>query len=805
MLRVVGSIAQDHDLWLVALACLVCLLAANTSVRLLDQRVGEDGRAGEDGRMGAIRTAAAILAFSAGIWTTHFISLLSFRPGLPVSFDLKLCILSMALSIAATSVAFTIRPRTGDTAASMVFSGLVLAGGIGAMHFVGMGLPLVPGVIHYDTGLVVVSLAVAAGCSVAAMALLAHRAAPWASVCLTLAIVLTHFVALGSVSPPLTGGIDLTPLILPKPELAMATGAAGLLILSLALAASLFDQRFTKRIAEEARRFRVLADATFEGLIFERGGRIVGANRAMCALAATEAASLIGRPLSDLVPGMDAQQIAPSRPVEHDLRLADGRTTPVEILWRAGPNGDEHVVAVRDISREKAVEGQLERMARFDPLTGLANRTLFDRQLNRALALSDRATMDFGLLYVDLDRFENVSEALGHPIAEQILIQTARRLQASVRETDTVARVGRDEFAIIQALTAQPMDAAALAERIVTEMALPFLVDGQSIGMSASVGVVLYPADGTQGKELLKHAMMAVRQAKNDGRGRWRYFEPGMDLLLRTKRSLEHDLRAALNDGQFSLNYQPFVETATVQVVGYEALLRWDHPERGRIPPADFIPLAEETGLIVPIGRWVLATACAEAVSWDQALTISVNLSPAQFLQPGIVSTVAGVLQQTGLPPSRLELEITEGTLMHDTQNALQVLTSLKALGVKIAMDDFGTGYSSLSYLRKFPFDKIKIDRSFMSDLEDDAEAETIVQAIIGLSRSLRLDVTAEGVETNRQLAMLRTLGCDFVQGYLLGRPRSAGQLDLHGGKPRRHVIDHTVPRLVAAPAARLA
>jgi EAL domain-containing protein (putative c-di-GMP-specific phosphodiesterase class I) len=278
-----------------------------------------------------------------------------------------------------------------------------------------------------------------------------------------------------------------------------------------------------------------------------------------------------------------------------------------------------------------------------------------------------------------------------------------------------------------------------------------------------------------------------------------------MDLLLRTRRSLEHDLLLALRDNQFSLNYQPFVDTATLEVIGYEALLRWDHPERGRIPPTDFIPIAEECGLIVPIGSWVLSTACAEAVLWDQPLVISVNLSPAQFVQPGIVSAVADVLHQTGLSPGRLELEITEGTLMGDTQNALRILTSLKTLGVKIAMDDFGTGYSSLSYLRKFPFDKIKIDRSFISDVEDDSEAETIVQAIIAMSRSLRLDVTAEGVETKQQLSMLRALGCNFVQGYLLGRPRSAGQLDLHSGKPRWHVVDHTRPRLVVPPAARSA
>ena len=262
---------------------------------------------------------------------------------------------------------------------------------------------------------------------------------------------------------------------------------------------------------------------------------------------------------------------------------------------------------------------------------------------------------------------------------------------------------------------------------------------------------------------------------------------------------MEHDLRIALRDGQFVMNYQPFVDTVTLEIVGYEALLRWDHPDRGRIPPADFIPLAEECGLIVPIGSWVLATACAEAASWDRPLIVSVNLSPAQFVQAGIVDTVADVLRRTGLKPDRLELEITEGTLMADTHNALRILSELKALGLKIAMDDFGTGYSSLSYLRKFPFDKIKIDRSFISDFEDDVEAETIVQAIIAMSRSLRLDVTAEGVETKQQLATLRALGCRFVQGYLLGRPCAASQLGLHSTESGTGQDYAAPPRLAVA------
>jgi diguanylate cyclase (GGDEF)-like protein/PAS domain S-box-containing protein len=792
MLRVIGCITQEHDLSLVVLACLVCLLATNTSVRLLGPRSGGDRQ------RRLIRTGAAIMAFSIGVWTTHFIGMLAFHLGVPVSFDVPLCILSVVLSIVATTIAFMIRPRIPGSTSSIIASGLVLAAGIGAMHFVGMLSMEIQGVIHYDLDLVVASLSLGALCTIAAMALLSRRSAGWASIFLALAVAFTHFVAMGSVTLDPAGVPDVTPLAIPRSELALATVGACLLILALALAASIFDQHISRRLATEARRFRTLADATFEGLVFERGGQIVDTNRAMCELAGTDAASLIGRPLSDLIPGIELRQTQRGRPAEHTLRLPNGLTMPVEILWRSGPDRGERVVAVRDISREKAAEGQIERMAQFDPLTGLANRALFDQQLHRALALSDRTSVGVALLYVDIDRFQAVSETFGHPVAEQILIQTAHRLSNSVRETDTVARVGRDEFVIIQALIEQPMDTAVLADRIVAEMAVPFSVDDQPVAVTVSAGVALYPTDGARAQDLIKNVVLAVRQAKNDGRARWRYFEPSMDLLLQTRRSLENDLRIALKEHQFSLNFQPFVDAATLETVGYEALLRWDHPERGRISPVDFIPFAEESGLIVPIGSWAIGAACAEAASWDQPLIISVNLSPAQFVQPGIVSTVADVLRQTGLPPNRLELEITEGMLVEDTQYAHLILTALKALGVKLAMDDFGTGYSSLSYLRKFPFDKIKIDRSFISDAEDDSKDETIVQAIIAMSRSLRLDVTAEGVETKQQLSMLRALGCNYVQGYLLGRPRSAAQLDLHAGKPRRQVLDHTGPRLVA-------
>ncbi|HEY4040840.1 MAG TPA: EAL domain-containing protein [Rhodopila sp.] len=779
MLRVVGCITQDHDPGLIVLACLVCLLATNASTRLLGPR-----RGGEPA-LRTVRLGAAVLAFSIGVWTTHFISLLAYRPGLPLAVDAPQCALSLALAIGIAALGFAPYPRGWPTPRGasdfpiVAFRGFVLAAGIGAMHFAGMRSVRVPGVIHSQPDLVVAALALGALCAICAMWLLARRRPHLAGVLLTLAVASTHFIAMGSVSLENVAGPEVRSLGLSRPSLALVTGAACVLILALALGASILDQRLSDRLAKDASRFRVLADATFEGLVFEHAGRVSDVNRAMCRLAGSEAATLIGLRLVDLIPGLILTPEPDETPKEHVVLLPDGETKPVEVLWRDDLGHGGHVVAIRDLSRQKAAESQIDRLARFDTLTGLANRDMFEQQLEKAIALSGQGKASVALHYIDVDRFEELSETLGPKTAQQILIQTAQRLSGVVRDNDTVARLGRDEFAIVQTLAKRPADAAALADRIAAEMAVPLSLDGQQIALTVNLGIALYPDDGHAAADLIKNAALARREAKNGGH-RWRYFEPLMDLKLQARRAMEQDLRIALNAGQFGLHYQPFVAIGSQQLAGYEALLRWDHPERGRIPPAEFIPLAEACGLIVPIGNWVLATACAEAASWNDPVTISVNLSPAQFGEPGLVAAVAEVLRRTGLPPARLELEITEGVLMDDTQNALRILTALKVLGVKIAMDDFGTGYSSLSYLRKFPFDKIKIDRSFISDVGDDIEAATIVQAIIALGRSLRLVVTAEGVETRDQLALLRSQGCTFAQGYLLGRPHPAHQLGQH-------------------------
>jgi diguanylate cyclase (GGDEF)-like protein len=375
------------------------------------------------------------------------------------------------------------------------------------------------------------------------------------------------------------------------------------------------------------------------------------------------------------------------------------------------------------------------------------------------------------LLCLDLDRFKAVNDTLGHHVGDALLKEVAARLRSSLRESDTVARCGGDEFAIVQVGSGQPGGATQLADRIIEIVSAPFEIDGHRVGVGTSIGISVAPNDGCDPDQVLRNADLALYRAKTEGRGQHRFFAPDMDEQVRRRRNLELDLRNALANGEFQLAYQPLVTAASGAVTGFEALLRWHHPARGLVMPSDFIPVAEEIGVIASIGEWVLHEACAAAAEWPDDIRIAVNLSPAQFRGGDLVRTVAAALSASGLAAVRLELEITEGVLLADAKSTLAILHELRDLGVRIAMDDFGTGYSSFSYLRTFPFDKIKIDQSFVRDIGSDNESIAIVRAVTSLGRSLGISTTAEGIETAEQMAHLRAEGCTELQGYLLGRP----------------------------------
>jgi diguanylate cyclase (GGDEF)-like protein/PAS domain S-box-containing protein len=430
------------------------------------------------------------------------------------------------------------------------------------------------------------------------------------------------------------------------------------------------------------------------------------------------------------------------------------------------------VATYEDVTERHKAEAKIMHMARHDALTNLPNRLLFREKMDQALNSGEQ----LAVLFIDLDRFKSVNDTLGHPVGDALLCAVTKRLQMAVRGADTVARLGGDEFAIIQ-MGARPTDATELAGRIIESISQSFDVLGNQVVIGTSLGIALAPTDGTESDQLLRNADMALYRAKAEGRGTYHFFQPEMDAQMQARRSLELDLRKALDAGEFELYYQPLIDLASDKISGFEALVRWNHPERGVIGPDDFISVAEEIGLIVPIGEWVLKQACKDAVAWPGKLTVAVNLSAVQFRHPTLALSVVSALGTSGLAAARLELEITETVLLQDKHAVLDVLHQIRELGVRIAMDDFGTGYSSLSYLRSFPFDKIKIDRSFIRELGKQNDCVAIIRAVTRLGRSLGMITTAEGVETQEQLDILRVEGCTQVQGYLFSQPKPVAQI----------------------------
>ena len=474
----------------------------------------------------------------------------------------------------------------------------------------------------------------------------------------------------------------------------------------------------------------------------------------------------------------------------HAIR-ADGTEFPIELTITAIGTAPARMFTgfIRDITERRRVEAQISYMASHDALTDLPNQTLFYEKMEKFL-VRGREAEPVAVLSLDLDKFKSVNDTLGHPVGDKLLQEAARRLRSCIREGDIVARLGGDEFAIVQEATGQPENATALATRLIDVVGAPYEVDGHHLIVGISVGIAIAPTDGEQPATLMKNADLALYRAKADGGGAYRFFEAEMDARMQERRALDLDLRKALVNGEFELYYQPVITMQTGAIAGFEALIRWHHPQRGMIAPADFIPLAEEIGLIVAIGEWVLRQACREAALWPPAMTVAVNLSPAQFKSRNLLPAIVAALAGASLPAGRLELEITESVLLRDTATTLATLRQLQDLGVTIAMDDFGTGYSSLSYLRSFPFDRIKIDQSFVRDLSANPESTAIIRAVVGLGSSLGIATTAEGVETLDQLERLRAEGLDAVQGYFFSQPRPASEI--------RGLIDSVVPEAKA-------
>ncbi|AWN47414.1 bifunctional diguanylate cyclase/phosphodiesterase [Methylobacterium terrae] len=781
MLQTAETLVALHDGRLVGLSVLIGVLASITAIDLL-----QHARAAAASSRGIWLSAAAV-AGGFGLWASQMIAQAAIRPAdeiLHRSEPLLLGLVMMVLLAGGGLRAAVSAPRRVGPWLGGGLIGLGLAA-VGAA--VSEGLPGAGG----PAWIAGIGLSAAAGALLCGLALsLSLRESPASrgagALLLSLAVTLPHGIALAA------AGEGLRPAALDG-QFAASLGFASLTLLVLAFTGLTLDGRARRR-REAQELMRSLADAAVEGIAVCEGRRIVTVNTSLAELIGRVPAALIGRPITEILPEALLLRLD-SGPagavVETELRGVGGEALPVDVIRRPLGNRPCHAFAFRDLRARRQAERDIRFLAHHDTLTGLPNRATFRARLDEEIAVARAGGGLVAVLCLDLDRFKDVNDLYGHAMGDGLLQALARWIAPVLGPRQMMARLGGDEFAVLMPGIARPEEAGQLAEEILRVIREGNARAGSGPILATSIGIALCPTDAEDGQTLLNHADAALYCAKNHGRGVHRFFEPVLAAQIRDRRSLEHDLRHAVERGEFRIVYQPQMAVDSGTVVGFEALLRWQHPERGAVPPDLFIPISEETGSILGIGEWVLRETCREAASWEKPLRIAVNVSAVQLHAPGFAELVHEVLVVTDLSPARLELEITETALVRDPVRALATLRRIKAMGVRIAMDDFGTGYSSLSNLRAFPFDKIKIDRSFIRAVDVNRETAAIMRAVLGLGRGLGLPVLAEGVETSAELAFLGAENCHEAQGYLLGRPG-----------PIAHFVEHTREAQGAADAA---
>ena len=766
-------LSQQHDPSLICLAVAVCVLGTTAAVRL-----GYQVSTALPLQRQATWAAAAVLATASAIWATHFIAMLAFNTGVPACYDLPMTMASFLLATLVVGAGAQVMARLQGLPGRLL-GGAIVGAAISAMHYAGMAAFNVQGRLSWDGGLVLASVlsGILFSAVAAAMAFGPVGRLRWTGpVFLSLAVCVTHFLGMAAATVVFDPSVPV-PQALNRTILAVLVANVAALIVGLVLASLALTLRTKRQLEGEESRLHDFAEFAVEGLLICDGAMIVAANSSLELLLGRPRTEIVHRRIQDLLPALDVSQLLPDREMETQVPAAFGTTIPVRITTKPIFIGSvpHTVIAIRDQRERLRNEAEMMRLAHSDPLTGLDNRRSFLQSLRVRCESQRSADSDFALLYVDLDRFKTVNDSLGHDMGEQLLRRVANRLRCSLRKSDTLARLGGDEFAVIMT-DSDLLTVQVIAERIIDMLCRPFVIDGHLVEIGGSIGVALSPEDGTTPEQLTHCADLALYRAKEEGRGVFRLFEPAMNARIQAKRLLEVDLRRALSREELEVHFQPLLDTQTGRFAGAEALARWRHPQRGLVPPADFIPLAEETGLINAIGDWVLRRACREAATWPQHLSVSVNVSPIQFKNPRIVSNVAAILAETGLPAWRLELEVTETALMNDDGCTLAKLTELRALGIAISMDDFGTGYSSLSTLRRFPFDKIKVDQSFVSQVASDEDSAAIVSMVALLGIRLGLKLTAEGVETPEQREFVASQGYTHIQGYLISKPLPAAE-----------------------------
>ncbi len=767
------ALAAQMNTNVVAIAAVVSLMSLLTAIRLFSRGIAARGEA----RPTWLLLSGIAAGF--GAWSTHFLTMLAFSPGVetghgPVGLLTSLILvllMSTASFYSAANLSGWIRP---------VFGGIIFAFAVTLMYFSSMNDFRVNGSTVMDRDLLAIAFGTCAFFAVSGFTITGDAKSVTmqavGGTLLGLSTTVFHIFALAALTVVPKLGAESGGLIISDLAIAASVAAVTLIVIATGLGAALVDSQSSERAVERLRR---LANGAFEGIVITSQGKIVDANTSFLNLVGASHDDVIGKPVTKNLLERGYSQSgnddALLSPFDH------GEAIPVEVRSRSlSDDKDESVYAIRDLREQRKAEEDIRYLAQHDAATRLLNRNAF---MSRLDALIERANVEsepVALLFVDLDLFKTVNDVHGHRAGDHVIAQVAERLRGFAKGSTLIGRVGGDEFVMALYGGTQPTEAAQCAHRILEALQNPIEYEEHRIDVSGSVGVSLYPADAQNASDLVAFADMALYRAKKGGRNTACFFSRDMDEAIRDRRRLARDLKKGIENDELLLSYQPLAAMSDGRVVGFEALVRWQHPTRGLLQPDQFIIVAEENGLIIPLGNWVLQQACAEAKKWDRPFRVAVNLSALHLQDNALVAQVHEILVSTGLSPSRLEIEITESALFLDQARALSNLRRLKALGVRIAMDDFGTGYSSLSTLNAFPFDRIKIDRSFVEELCHSRQAEMIVRAIVSLGHSLGVPITAEGVETVEQLEFLRNEGCDQVQGFLIGRPQAIGEHSSH-------------------------
>ncbi|RNF38783.1 bifunctional diguanylate cyclase/phosphodiesterase [Planococcus salinus] len=787
------TVTFSYDFSLILLSIFVAvftsLVALDISTRLADS---EGIR-----RFRWIGSGAIVLGL--GTWAMHFIAMLAFQLDMEVTYDISMVIISIIPALLACGIAFYTISKPSPNRLRLVIAALFIGTGIISMHYFGMEAMQMPASITYDPFLWVLSVIIAYATSLIALYLLFsvqqmsrfHWQKVAAAVIMAGAVVGMHYTGMAAAmfSPdaahPHAGHASIS-----SPILAYAIGISMLMILILASVNVRVDQKISARTAESERKFQSVIESANDAIIVsDSNGNILQWNQGAQTIFGYAKEEVLGLNLDLIVPdqfktahrqGM-ARYLETKKPrvigktVELTGLRKDGTEFPFDMslgAWETN-KGIFFSSIIRDITERKATEKEISNLVYLDSLTGLPNRHLFNDRLASALRQSKENDAHFSLLSIDLDYFKLVNDTFGHAIGDLLLVEVTKQLQLITTDTDTVSRLGGDEFILLLPGTDYEK-AATQAKLILDQLSEPFHIDGEEVFITPSIGISMYPADGNDQDSLIKHADMAMYRVKEEGKNSFQFFKQEMNDSVSRKSRLATGLRKGLEQGEFFLQYQPQIDIKTERIIGVEALIRWEHPEWGIVSPADFIPVAEETGIIVQLGEYVLHTACRQNKAWQDAglppFRVAVNISARQFSQSNLAATVSQALDQSGLDPKYLELELTE-SIIQGASSAVTAMKELKSMGLHLSIDDFGTGYSSLSYLKLFPIDTLKIDQYFTRNIQADTKDAALVDTIIRMAHNLELNVIAEGVETDEQLAFLRQRHCDQAQGYYFNKP----------------------------------